>query len=106
MTAEQGVAAVGQPLEKRPMKVPEGSTDKAETWIYRQEIGKRAVQVASGTREVPAYTGAGMGNAALGNTTEIVYSTKTVTDYRVTSLLMVNGQLVLARQTYEHSDRY
>lgn len=106
MTAEQIVAAIGQPQEKKTMKVPEGSTDKAETWVYRQEIGTHEVQVATGTQQVAAYVGMGMGNDALGSTPQIVFTNKTVTVYRVTSLLMVNGQLVLARQTSEQSDRY
>ena len=54
---------------------------------------------------LPAFTGVGQpGNDSVGTRKELIHGQKLVTVYRVTSLLMFNGQLALARQTQEQSD--
>ena len=104
MSAETILSIIGKPAEVKPMPSPDG---KAEMWIYRQQAGQKSVQVVVGEREVPAFTGVGQpGNDSVGTRKELIYGQKLVTVYRVTSLLMFNGQLALARQTQEQSDSY
>jgi hypothetical protein len=103
MTEETIIEIIGKPMEVRPMEAPDG---KAEMWIYRQETGQRSVQVVVGEREIPAYTGVGNANEGMRTTKELIYGTKHVKTYRVTSLLMFNGQLTVARQTQEQSETY
>lgn len=97
------IEIIGKPTEVKHMESPEG---KAEMWIYRKEAGQRAVQVVVGEREVPAFTGVGSGNHGVATTKELIYGTKHVKLYRVTSLLMFNGELTVARQTTEQSETY
>ena len=102
MTAETVRKLIGEPNEIKKLKSPEG---KAETWVYRREIGVRFIDVAAGTRQVPAYVGVG-GTDGMGTRTEIIYRKKRVIIYRVTSLLMFNDRLVLAKQVDEQSEHY
>jgi hypothetical protein len=106
MTEAQIIAAIGRPAEIKPMKFPEGSEHKAETWVYRRSTGTRQVQVATGTRSVPTFGGMGTGNDSTGSTQEIIYTTKHITTYSVTWLLMIDGKLELARQTTEQEERF
>jgi hypothetical protein len=106
MTEAQIIAAIGHPAETRPMKVPGGDDHKAETWVYRRNLGTRQVQVATGTRSVPAFKGMGTGNDTTGTTQEIIYTLKHITTYSVTWLLMIDGKLELARQTTEQEERF
>jgi len=105
MTAEEIVKLIGKPVEVKPMKLPEGSTGKAEVWIYRREAGTRSVPVPSGTREVPGFVNPALTDAAQ-HTTEIVYTNKIITIEQVTSLLMFDDKLIVARQYQEQRDRY
>ncbi len=103
MTAETVRKLIGEPKEIKKLDSPEG---KAESWIYRREIGARFMDVAAGTREVPAFVGIGQGMDGMGKRTEMIITKRRVIIYRVTSLLMFNGQLVLAKQVDEQSDTY
>jgi hypothetical protein len=105
MTAEQVLKLIGKPSEIKPMPVPEGGTGKAEMWIYRRDGGTRTVQVPIGTRQVPGFVGI---NQPLSeqHRTEVIYGPKTIKIYQVTSLLMFNDTLMLARQTQETEERY
>jgi len=106
MTEAQVVAALGRPQQVKPMKVPAGTVAKAETWVYRVQVGTRATQVATGTRQVPAFRGLGMGNDQVGTAEEIVYSTKYIKVFAVTSVLMIDGKLEQARQKTETEDQF
>jgi len=104
MTGETIRSIIGTPDEITPMKSKEG---RAETWIYRRKIGTKAVQVAIGEREVPAFSGlGGTGNDMNQSRKELIYGLKHVAIYRVTSILMFNDHLVTARQTDELSEKY
>ncbi|HVU25134.1 MAG TPA: hypothetical protein VHE13_13490 [Opitutus sp.] len=103
MTADEVLKAVGKPAEVKPMKT---ETGKAEEWIYRRELGKRVVRVASGEREVPVFDGMGLGSGAMKTRHEIIYTSKHVTVYQVTTLLMFDGKLILANQKVEQDDRF
>ena len=104
MTAEEVIKAVGKPVEIKPIESKDG---KAETWIYRRKAGFAFINVPAGTREVPVFTGVGTtGNDRVQNQTEIIYTQKRVTVYQVTSLLMFNDRLVLAKQSKEQSEVY
>jgi hypothetical protein len=106
MTEAQIIAAIGHPDTVKPMHVPGSDLAKAETWVYRRQVGTRQMQVATGTRDVPTFNGMGLGNDANGTRPEPVYSTKFVRIYSVTSLLMIDGKLELARQTTETDGRF
>jgi len=108
MPAEEVIRLIGKPAEIKPMETTEG---KAETWIYRRELGHQTRQVVTGMRQVPTYVGPGMGDGAdaqsgMSMRGEPIYQMETTTTYQVTSLLMFDGKLELARQTSERTRNY
>jgi hypothetical protein len=105
MTGEQVIKLIGKPTEIQAMPVAEGSTDKAETWIYRRDGGTRTVQVPIGTRQVPGFVGINQ-ELSQQHRTEVIYGPKTIRIFNVTSLLMFNDKLILARQSQETEERY
>lgn len=105
MSAEAIIKLIGKPAEVKPIPVPEGETGKAETWIYRRDLGTRSIHVPIGTREVPAFAGIGVPESRQVSR-EIIYGMKTVRIYQVTSLLMFDGKLVVASQTQEKTENY
>lgn len=105
MTAEQVIKLIGKPTEIRPISVEDAGGGKAERWVYRRDGGTRIIQVPIGTREVPAFVGM-VQEANQQHRSEVIYGPKTIRIFNVTSLLMVNDQLVLARQTQEAEERY
>lgn len=105
MPAEEIIKLIGKPAEIKPMPVPEGGTGKAEMWIYRRSGGTRSIQVPVGTRQVPGFVGINQELSAQ-HRTEVIYGPKTIRIFNVTSLLMFNDQLVLARQSQETEERY
>lgn len=108
MTGDEVMALIGKPQQVKPMAKQEGVDGKSEIWIYRRPAGERSVQVVTGTREVPAFSGLGQNGTdmASGTRTELIYGNKTVKMYHVTSLLMMDGKLVLARQTQEQEENF
>ncbi len=105
MTAEQILALIGKPAEVKPIEAPKGLQGPAEIWVYRRTMGTQTVQYPTGERDVPVYGGIGA-DQTMKTRKELIYTLKHVTVYRVTSLLMVDGRLVLARQSQEQSDVY
>jgi hypothetical protein len=108
MTGDEVIALIGKPQQVKPMPKQEGAEGKAEVWIYRRPAGEKSIQVVTGTQEVPAFNGLGQtGNdMASGTRTEMLYGNKTVKMFHVTSLLMMDGKLVLARQTQEQEENF
>jgi hypothetical protein len=100
MTTEEILAAVGKPQEVKPMAKHEG---KAEVWTYRRVIGHDVAQIASGTRDVPAFVG-DVHN--LGTMKEIIYTPVRRTKYRVTALLIYEGRLTSAKQWVETKEDF
>jgi hypothetical protein len=103
MPAEKIIELIGKPQEVTPMESKEG---KAETWVYRRKIGTKSTQVVVGTRDVPAFVGIGVGNDSMQTRKEMIYGMKDISIVRVTSLLMFNDKLVLAKQWDEASEKY
>lgn len=103
MPADKIIELIGKPEEVTPMESKEG---KAETWIYRRKVGTKSTQVVVGTRDVPAFVGIGLGNDSMQNRKELIYGMKDMSIVRVTSLLMFNDKLVLAKQWDELSEKY
>jgi hypothetical protein len=92
MTAEAVQRVVGKPAEIKPIEAPEG---KAETWIYRRQIGKQTT-----LESTPGNSGSSaLVEGALATAAPIEYRTKTTTSYQVTSLLMFDGKLIKAKQS-------
>lgn len=92
MTAQEVQGLVGKPVEIKPI---EGSEGKAETWIYRRQIGKNTTQdtIPSG------FSSGALPASLLGTSGPVEYRTKITTNYQVTSLLMFEGKLVKAKQS-------
>ena len=104
MTADAVVKMIGQPKEVKELPSKDG---KAETWIYRKQVGIRNIDIPNGQREVPVFMGMlSSGADSMKMTTEILYIKRRIAVYQVTSLLMFNGQLVLAKQTLEESENF
>jgi len=53
LPAEQVRRVLGQPLEVKPMKAPNG---KAEIWVYVKEIGSRVDRVGIPTADIVTYS--------------------------------------------------
>lgn len=89
MTAEVVRTKLGEPFEIRPM---ESEVGKAEVWVFRIERTINTTQVATGTRDVPAF----MLATADKTTTvpEMVYSMADKKAETILSLLMLNGRLI------------
>lgn len=103
MTAEQVRRAIGAPLAIKPMEAPAGS--KAETWIYRRQIGTTMRQAAVTMKTQPMYIGPGFQNT-VEDRPVMDYQLEQITTYQVTALLMVDDHLVLARQWKETQRSY
>ncbi|HEY4247146.1 MAG TPA: hypothetical protein VGM64_09835 [Lacunisphaera sp.] len=107
MSAERIVELIGKPAEIKPMETNKEMAGRAETWIYRRPMKKRTIQVPVGTRDVQVFAGIGQGDANMMKTMkEPVYSNKYVTEFQVTSLLLVDSHLVIARQTREELETF
>lgn len=89
MTADQIRAKLGDPVEVRPM---ESKTGKAEVWTFHLERTVNTTQVATSTRDVPAFAL----NTVDKLTTypDMVYSLADQTAVTILSLLMVDGRLI------------
>lgn len=92
MTAEEVQRAIGKPIEIKPIVTPEG---KAETWIYRRQIGKNTTLDSIPT----SFSSGALPDSLLGTSGPVEYRTKTTLVYQVTSLLMFQGKLVKAKQS-------
>jgi len=102
MTADEVIAIVGKPDKVAPMKTPDG---KAEIWTYRRQVGTTTMQVPShelnaGYHDRPS---AATDSQPLGfvNRPSMAYALETTTTYQVTSLLMYEDKLVVAKQWTE-----
>ena len=100
MTTDEIVAAIGKPEDVKKMANQDG---KAEVWTYRRVIGHEVTQIASGTRDVPAFLGDPLN---LGTTKEIIYTPLRRTKYRVTALLIFEDRLITAKQWVETKEAY
>jgi hypothetical protein len=99
MTAEEVQRLVGKPVEIKPIEAPEG---KAETWIYRRQIGRQTTQ-----ETVPGNVGSFMlVEGTLSTPPPLEYRTKTTKSYQVTSLLMFEGKLIKAKQSVSQVVNY
>lgn len=99
MSAEAIVKQIGRPVEITPIKVAEG---QAEIWIYRRQLARETRHTPTSTQSVPAFVGvSGGGGAVIASRPSAVYSIENVTTYQVTSLLMFEGKLRVAKQTQE-----
>lgn len=103
MTTEAIVALIGRPVEITPMKT---DTGKAETWIYRRVIDTKTTQVASSTQSVPAFLGINKNGADIGTTTIPQFHFKKIITFQVTTLLIFEGKLVVAKQSIEQSESF
>ncbi|ATC65076.1 hypothetical protein CMV30_14540 [Nibricoccus aquaticus] len=101
MSAEAIVKQIGRPLGITPIKVAEG---QAEIWIYHRQLARETRHTSTSTQAVPAFVGVGgTGGAVIGTTSTAVYSIENITTYQVTSLLMFEGKLRVAKQSQEQT---
>lgn len=100
MTADEIVALIGKPDKIEPMKTAEG---KAEAWTYRRKIDTMVTQVPTHTIDITAFNGMPSAGSLSGTvqTPTLAYSMETTTTYQVTSLLIYDGKLVVAKQWRE-----
>ena len=100
MSAEDIRKLIGEPREIKP--IASGETEvNAEKWIYRRKIRTDTTQEPVGSESQPAYLGPGLGENGMGTVQVPIYRLKHTTFIQVTALLMVDGQLVTARQWVE-----
>lgn len=100
MSEEEIVRLIGKPASVEAMAAPQG---KAEKWTYRRVVGRNMVQSGINQGMAPAFTGPTMGEE-LGKVAVLEYRLKSVTTYQVTSLLMFDGKLVVAKQWKEQGE--
>ena len=93
---------LGAPAEVEPMASPEG---KAEVWVYHFGKTVGMTQVASSTRDIPAF-GASLSLTALTSVPEPVYTLKEEKAMITLSLLMFNGQLEAQKARVEEGADY
>jgi len=103
MSAETIVRLIGKPQEITPLTLSES---KAEKWIYRRRLSERTVQEAATTHTIPAYLGFSASGPSIGTSVELDFRLKHITTYQVTSLLMIDGKLFLAKQWQEQSQSF
>ena len=89
MTAEEVRAQLGDPFEIRPM---ESAVGKSEVWVFHIERTVNTTQVATSTKDVPAY--ALSTTDTLTTVPEMVYSLADKKAVTILSLLMINGRLI------------
>ncbi len=100
MSAEEVRRLVGTPEAILPMEAPEG---KAETWNYRRVLNQQTRQVATTTTNIPAFNGL---PRDMGTEVQLSYRLERTTVYQVSSLLMFDGKLVVAKQWQSKSVSY
>lgn len=89
MTAEEIRAKLGNPIEIRPM---ESTAGKAEVWVFHIERTVNTTQVATSTKDVPAFS---LNTTdTLTTVPEMVYSMADKKAVTILSLLMINGHLI------------
>ena len=98
MTAEVVRTKLGEPIEIRPM---ESKVGKAEVWVFHIERTINTTQVATATRDVPAFMLTTTDK--LSSYPEMVYSMADKKAETILSLLMLNGRLIAQTSaTREH----
>jgi hypothetical protein len=106
MSAEEVRKLIGTPLEIKPI-APDATELPAEKWTYRRKLRTETTQEPLSSMSQPAFVGMGTGDAnGLGTVEVPVYRLKHTTFYQMTALLMVDGQLVTARQWIEQEVNY
>ncbi len=103
MSAETIIQLIGRPLEIAPLVHDEVV---AEKWTYRRLVDERTVQEAATDYTIPAFIGFSASGPEIGTATQLGFHLKHVKTYQVTSLLMVDGKLVLAKQWREENQTY
>lgn len=99
----------GKPFQVKPLESPDASL-KVEQWIYRRKTAEKVTQEhLADTTEVYNFTvrsSNGNGATMPVKISTPVLKTKRTTTYQVTSLLLVNGALELAKQWTEQEESY
>lgn len=103
MSAEEIIQTVGKPASIAAIASQEG---KAETWTYRRLLDTRVYQSADGQTSVPAFIGMSATGPMIGEAFAPAYRLKHRRTYQVTSLLMFDGKLVVAKQWREADESY
>lgn len=102
MTAELIRKQLGAPVEIKPMESPVG---KAEVWVYNIERTVDTTQVATSTRDMPAFTITMSGPGTV-NVPEPVYSLADKKQDITLSLLMLNGRLIAQTSSVRNYIQY
>lgn len=107
--ADDILKAYGTPYKVVPLETAD-KTLKAETWIYRRKASETVTQEhLSDNVEVYTFTTNvtnGNGSAQPVKISTPVLKSKRVTTYQVTSLLIIGGQLEVARVRQEQEESY
>jgi outer membrane protein assembly factor BamE (lipoprotein component of BamABCDE complex) len=102
MSADDVRQKLGNPAEILPMESPTG---KAEVWVYNFEKTVSTSQIASSTRDVPAF-GAPLSLTIMTSVPEPVYTLKEDKAVITLSLLMFNHHLAAQKAKVENSSDY
>ncbi len=103
MTADEIIKLIGKPQDVKTIATPAG---KGEAWTYRR-IAKQWTERAPVTTEmVPTFAGSGLGGDGIRDMAVPAYRTERITVYQVTSLLLVDGKMVTARQWPEKDQEF
>jgi hypothetical protein len=103
MPGETIIQLIGRPVEIAPLVHDEVI---AEKWTYRRLVDERTVQEAATDYTIPAFIGFTASGPEIGTATQLGFHLKHVKTYQVTSLLMVDGKLVVAKQWREENQTY
>lgn len=103
MTSEAVRRKLGKPAEIEPMESPKG---KAEVWVYHFEQSVGMTQVATGTRDIPAFGISATGPGGTTTVQEMVYTPVEQMSLVTLRLLMFNGRLTAQKAQVENSLKY
>jgi hypothetical protein len=103
MSGDLIVQLIGKPASVAPLKTAEGN---AETWTYRRLVDTQVYQSADAQTTIPTFMGFTADGPMIADSVIPVYRLKHQKLYQVTSLLMFDGKLVVAKQWRERSESY
>ena len=103
MTSEVVRKKLGKPAEIEPMESPKG---KAEVWVYHFEKSVGMTQVATGTRDIPAFGISATGPGGATTVQEMVYTPVEQKSLVTLRLLMFNSRLTAQKALVEDSLKY
>lgn len=103
MTAAEITKLIGRPDKVESIDTPVG---KGENWLFRRLAKEWTQETAASMRMEPAFVGLGISNDGIRDVARPAFDLERVSIYQVSSLLLVDGRLVAAKQWSEKERRF